>query len=78
MSRELSVDSPSKIATALAHTRISKIADIKTRVKKFALSRTFTKKQQDFRGANRHIFIQLVKIYISKVILSRPRKVYIF
>ena len=58
MSRELSADPPSKKATAHAHTKKSKMADIKTRVKKFDLSRAFTKKQQDFRGANKHICIQ--------------------
>ena len=58
MSQELSADSPLKIATAHAHTRKSKMADIRTQVKKFDLSRAFTKKQQDFRGANKHICIQ--------------------
>ena len=58
MSRELSADFPSKIAAAHAHARKSKMVDIKTQVKNFELSRALTKKQQDFRGANKHICIQ--------------------
>lgn len=45
-------------STARAHTTKSKMANIKTRVKNVELSRVFAKKQQDFRGANKHIGIQ--------------------